>query len=70
MVGNFMNSGSRNAQSLGFDIQYLTRVRYLNRKKSNLSYARGIAPKYATSSGVRIRCLALGQRFSEMSLRW
>ena len=27
MVGNYMNSGSRNAQTLGFDISYLTRVK-------------------------------------------
>nr|CAB3237999.1 protein diaphanous homolog 2-like [Phallusia mammillata] len=27
MVGNYMNSGSRNAQTLGFDISYLTRLK-------------------------------------------
>ena len=26
LVGNYMNSGSRNARSLGFDINYVTKV--------------------------------------------
>ena len=26
MVGNYLNTGSRNAQSLGFDLNYLTKV--------------------------------------------
>ena len=26
LMGNYMNSGSRNAQSLGFEINYLTKV--------------------------------------------
>ncbi len=27
LMGNYMNSGSRNAQSIGFEIGYLTKVR-------------------------------------------
>lgn len=28
LVGNIMNTGSRNAQSIGFEITYLTQVRF------------------------------------------
>ena len=27
LMGNYMNAGSRNAQSIGFEISYLTKVR-------------------------------------------
>lgn len=27
LMGNYMNSGSRNAQSVGFEMSYLTKVR-------------------------------------------
>ena len=29
LMGNYMNAGSRNAQSLGFEINYLTKVHML-----------------------------------------
>lgn len=31
LIGNFLNSGSRNEQSLGFDINFLSKVRYSDR---------------------------------------
>ena len=38
MVGNYMNSGSRNAQSLGFDISYLIKVRMKALEKCHTAY--------------------------------
>lgn len=28
LLGNYMNSGSRNAQAFGFEMSFLTKVRY------------------------------------------
>lgn len=36
MVGNYMNAGSRNAQSVGFEISYLPKVIFTRRLFGNL----------------------------------
>ena len=33
MIGNYLNTGSRNAQSVGFDLNFLTKVRMTLRKR-------------------------------------
>jgi len=30
LMGNYMNAGSRNAQSIGFDISFITKVHFSN----------------------------------------